>query len=106
MCSPGASPDLLASRIIRDELRPYGGMNGRSVWAGPTIDGALCLVVSDKDAPVVACAYPSTVEAQGLSIVLPAGPGGVEGEAVFPPGQSIRYTLGPGLAVTTGPAVD
>jgi len=102
----GASPHLLARRIIRDELRPYGGMNGRAVWAGPTTDGELCLVVSDPDAPVIACGYPETIEASGVSIVLPAGRADSQAESVFPPGQSIRYTLGPGLSVTAQPAVD
>ena len=102
----GADADLAAGRIIRDKLRPYGGMNGRSVWAGPTIDGALCLVVSDDEAPVIACALAETVEARGISIVLPAGYADSDAESVFPPGQSIRYTLGPDMSVTTQPAVD
>ena len=102
----GADADRAAGRIIRDKLRPYGGMNGRSVWAGPTIDGTLCLVVSDEEAPVIACALPETVEARGISIVLPAGHADSDAEAVFPPGQSIRYTLGPDMSVTTQPATD
>ena len=101
-----ASPQVLASRIIHSELRPFGGMNGRSVWAGPTIDGAVCLIVSNEEAPVIACGYPETIEAHGISIVLPSGYSDTEVEAVLPPGQSIRYTLGPGLSVTTEPAVD
>ncbi|MGC5224640.1 hypothetical protein ACPW96_18910 [Micromonospora sp. DT81.3] len=101
-----ASPQVLASRIIHSELRPYGGMNGRSVWAGPTIDGAVCLIVSNEETPVIACGYPETIEAHGISIVLPSGYSDTSVEAVYPPGQSIRYTLGPGLSVTTQPAVD
>ena len=102
----GAGADLVASRIIRDRLRPYGGMNGRSVWAGPTIDGTLCLVVSDVDAPAIACALPETVKTRGISIVLPAGYADSDAESVFPPGQPIRYTLGPDLSVTTQPATE
>jgi hypothetical protein len=102
----GADTDLLAGRLIRNELRPYGGMNGRSVWAGPTIDGAFCLVVSDDDAPAIACGYPVTIENGGISLVLPAGPSDGDVEAVYPPSQSIRYTLGAGMQVTTAPVTD
>ncbi|HEX5858312.1 MAG TPA: hypothetical protein VFY91_09410, partial [Microbacterium sp.] len=102
----GADADLAAGRIIRDRLRPYGGMNGRSVWAGPASDGTLCLVVSDEEAPVIACALPETIQARGISIVLPAGRADSDAESVFPPGQSIRYTLGPDMSVTTQPATD
>lgn len=101
-----ARPQVLASRIIYTELRPYGGMNGRSVWAGPTIDGTVCLIVSNEEAPVIACGYPETIEAHGISIVLPSANSDTEVEAVLPPGQSVKYTLGPGLSVTTQPAVD
>ena len=67
---------------------------------------AYAVIVGNDEAPVIVCGYPETVERHGISIVLPAAYTDDAVEAVFPPGQSIRYTLGAGLSVTTQPAVD
>jgi len=96
----GAEPDNVAGRVIRDELEGYGEAHGWSVWAGPTIDDAFCLVIGRGDPPTITCGAPEYVAAHGLSLVVPAVTGGpaVGGEAAVEPGQPVRITLLPGGA--------
>lgn len=101
----GADLEGPAGRIVRAELRPYGGSNGWSSWAGPTIDNQLCLVVSDGGLPIVTCDTPENVANGGVSTIVTAGQADSRGDAGFAPGTKVRITLLPG-AVATEPYTD
>lgn len=96
----GADLQGPAGRIVRAELRPYGGSNGWSSWAGPTIDNQICLVVSDGGLPIVTCDTPENVASGGVSTIVTAGQADSRGDAGFAPGTKVRITLLPGAVAT------
>lgn len=89
-----------AGRLIRAELVPYGGSNGWSSWAGPTIDNQICLVVSDGGIPIVRCDTPENVANGAVSTIVTAGEADSRGDAGFAPGTKMRIILLPGAVAT------
>lgn len=89
-----------AGRLIRAELAPYGGSNGWSSWAGPTIDNQICLVVSDGGIPIVRCDTPENVANGAVSTIVTAGEADSRGDAGFAPGTKMRIILLPGAVAT------
>lgn len=102
----GADLSLVAGRIIRDELRPLGDLYGRSVWAGPTVDGAVCLVVEGVEAPVIMCGSSESVAEEGLNIDVFAHIDVDEPGADVEDGQRVRITLTPDGAVLARPLTE
>ena len=102
-----ATPGLEAfeDRVIFEELRPFGGLYGRKVWAGPTTDREYCMVIANEPEPITGC-IPADDAASPLTIVLPAGRSDPKGvvDTVLPPGNPISYTLRPDGTVVAAPA--
>ena len=96
--SPGLA--LIADRIIRDSLRPYGDLYGRTVWAAATIDGQYVMIVDDSPDPqfVFVSTDPAYASAQSVSLSVTAAAGA-------PPSAAfVVYTLLPNGRVTVAPA--
>ena len=101
-----ATPGLedLGERVIFDALRPFGGLFGRQVWAGPTIDGEYCMVIENHPEPITGCIAADPASSP-LTIVLPArrSDSASTAHALVPPGDPVGYTLQPGGMVVAAP---
>ncbi len=64
--------ESILRRLDVDRLLPKGTIDGRSVWAGPTIDGAMCLVLGGEGGPIVGCTTRTSIAKHGLSVTAPA----------------------------------
>lgn len=99
---PGA--EGIAERMIRDQLKPYGVIYGRTVGAGPTTDNRFCMIVSDLPASSVTCISIENAYANPVSVVLPSWYSDSESDLFTGLGELISYTLMPGGGVVAVPA--
>jgi len=99
---PGA--EGMADRMIRDQLRPYGILYGRTVGAGPTVDGQFCMVIADLPSASITCISIENAYANPVSIALRAWYSDAESDAFTGLGELISYTLMPGGSVVAVPA--
>lgn len=72
LSGPNTEFDDIVRRLDVDRLLPKGTIDGRSVWAGPTIDGVMCLVLGGDGGPIVGCATRASIAQRGLSVTAPA----------------------------------
>lgn len=109
-----ATPGLerLAERIIVDDLRPFGGLYGRKVWAGPTTDSDYCMIIAGQPEPSVACIPIEEAHSAPSTIILPAGDAVAGFDRAAPPtnavepGALVSYTLQPGGTVIARPIIE
>jgi hypothetical protein len=94
----------VAERMIRDQLRPYGILYGRTVGAGPTVDNRFCMIVADLPAASVTCISIENAYANPVSVVLPSWYSDAESDMFTGLGEPISYTLMPGGSVVAVPA--
>ena len=99
---PGA--EGTADRMIRDQLRPYGILYGRTVGAGPTVDGQFCMIIADLPSASVTCISIENAYANPVAITLPAWYSDAESDLFTGLGELISYTLMPGGGVVAVPA--
>ena len=99
---PGA--EGMADRMIRDQLRPYGILYGRTVGAGPTVDGQFCMIIADLPSASITCISIENAYANPVSIALPAWYSDAESDVFTGLGELISYTLMPGGGVVAVPA--
>ncbi|MFG6492881.1 hypothetical protein [Microbacterium sp. P03] len=104
LAEPGMS--AIAVRLIRDELRPYGSLYGRSVWRGSTTDRQYCMIIDDTPRPAIGCIWSNPARTESVSITLPAGFTTSAFDVAAVPGTPIVYTLMPGGHVTVAPVTD
>lgn len=71
LSGPNTEFDDIVRRLDIERLLPKGTIDGRSVWAGPTIDGVMCLVLGGDGGPIVGCATPAALAARGLAVIAP-----------------------------------
>lgn len=101
LAAPGMQQ--IAGRLIREQLRPYGALYGRSVGVGPTVDAQICMVVVGDPEPSIACVPVDGARSDPVSVVLPSGHAGSAGENTAPE-KPVRYTLLPSGGVVAVPA--
>ena len=89
--------------MIRDQLRPYGLVYGRTVGVGPTVDDQFCMIVADLPAASVTCISARNA-ANPASVTLPSWYPNVESDLLGGPGDLVSYTLMPGGSVVAAPA--
>ena len=89
----------IASRVIRDQLRPYGTLYGRPVGAGPTLDHQFCMIIADVPEPSITCISIENAYANPVSVVLPAWYSDSESDLFTGLGEPVTYTLMPGGSV-------
>jgi hypothetical protein len=94
----------VAERMIRDQLRPYGILYGRTVGAGPTVDDRFCMIVADLPAASVTCISIENAYSSPVSVVLPSWYSDSESDMFTGLGEPISYTLMPGGSVVAVPA--
>lgn len=99
---PGAGE--VADRLIRDQLRPYGILYGRTVGAGPTVDNRFCMIIADLPSAAVTCISIENAYANPVSLALPAWYSDAESDVFTGLGELISYTLMPGGGVVAVPA--
>ena len=94
----------VAERLIRDQLRPYGILYGRTVGAGPTLDNRFCMIIADLPAASVTCIPVENAYANPVTVVLPAWYSDADSDVFTGLGEPISYTLMPGGSVVAIPA--
>lgn len=67
---PGA--EGVASRMIREDFRPYGRLYGRLVGAGPTRDDRFCMIIENEPTAAAACLSSRTPWEVPITLVFPA----------------------------------
>ncbi len=95
----GPGMQQIASRVIRDQLRPYGTLYGRPVGAGPTLDHQFCMIIADVPEPSITCISIENAYANPVSVVLPAWYSDSESDLFTGLGEPVTYTLMPGGSV-------
>ncbi|MGZ8804723.1 MAG: hypothetical protein ACXWZG_05405 [Microbacterium sp.] len=99
---PGS--DDVADRIIRDQLRPYGILYGRTVGVGATADHRFCMIIADLPEASVTCIPVENAYADPVSVELPAWYSDSDSNLFTGLGELIAYTLMPGGSVIAEPA--
>jgi hypothetical protein len=94
----------VAGIMIRDQLKPYGVLYGRTVGAGPTTDHQFCMIISDLPVSSVTCIPIENAYANPVSVVLPSWYSDTESDLFTGLGEPISYTLMPGGGVVAVPA--
>lgn len=94
----------VAEIMMRDQLRPYGILYGRTVGSGPTTDHRFCMIISDLPAASVTCIPIENAYANPVSVVLPSWYSDTESDVFTGLGELISYTLMPGGGVVAVPA--
>lgn len=98
---PGA--DVVQDQMIRDQLRPYGILYGRTVGAGPTVDHEFCMIIADLPEASVTCIPVENAYANPVSVVLPAWYSDAQSDVFTGLGDLVTYTLMPGGGVVAVP---
>ena len=100
-----ATPGLehLDGRIVVEGLRPFGGLYGLEVWAGPTTDGEHCMIIRTSPEAVTGCVSAARVDIAPLTITVPAGSPSAT-DPGLEPGILISYTLRGDGTVIAAPA--
>jgi len=95
----GPGMDGIASKLIREQFRPYGTLYGRTVGAGPTVDHQFCMVVTDVPEPSITCISIENAYANPQSVLLSEWLADSESDAFIGLGEPVSYTLLPGGGV-------
>ena len=93
----------VAGIMIRDQLRPYGILYGRTVGAGPTTDHRFCMIIADLPVSSVTCIPIENAYANPVSVLLPSWYSDTESDVFTGLGELISYTLMPGGGVVAVP---
>ncbi|MET0828101.1 MAG: hypothetical protein ABWY26_01150 [Microbacterium sp.] len=93
-----------ADRMIRDQLKPYGILYGRTVGAGPTTDSRFCMIIADMPQASVTCISIENAYANPVSVVLPTWYADADRDRFTGLGDLVSYTLMPGGGVVAVPA--
>jgi hypothetical protein len=96
--------EQIADRMIRDSLRPYGILYGRTVAAGPTVDHRFCMIIADLPEASVTCIPVENAYANPVSVHLPAWYSDADSDLFTGLGELVAYTLMPGGSVVAEPA--
>jgi hypothetical protein len=99
---PGS--EEVADRMIRDQLRPYGILYGRTVGVGPTVDHRFCMIIADLPRSSVTCIPVENAYANPVSVLLPSWYSDAESDVFTGLGELVAYTLLPGGSVLAEPA--
>lgn len=94
----------VADRMIRDQLRPYGILYGRTVGVGPTVDHRFCMIIADLPEASITCIPVENAYANPVSVELPAWYSDADGDLFTGLGELVAYTLMPGGSVIAEPA--
>ena len=94
----------IEARLIRDQLRPYGTLYGRTVGAGPTVDHEFCMIVADLPEPSITCIPIENAYANPVSVILPAWYSDSESDVFTGLGELVSFTLMPGGSIVAEPA--
>jgi hypothetical protein len=94
----------VAAIMIRDQLRPYGILYGRTVGAGPTTDHRFCMIIADLPVSSVTCIPIENAYANPVSVLLPSWYSDTESDVFTGLGELISYTIMPGGGVVAVPA--
>ncbi|HXR44125.1 MAG TPA: hypothetical protein VN759_04915 [Pseudolysinimonas sp.] len=94
----------VAGIMIRDQLRPYGILYGRTVGAGPTTDHRFCMIIADLPVSSVTCIPIENAYANPVSVLLPSWYSDTESDVFTGLGELISYTIMPGGGVVAVPA--
>ena len=94
----------VAGIMIRDQLKPYGILYGRTVGAGPTTDHRFCMIIADLPVSSVTCIPIENAYANPVSVLLPSWYSDTESDVFTGLGELISYTLMPGGGVVAVPA--
>ena len=86
----------IADRMIRDQLRPYGILYGRTVGVGPTTDNRFCMIIEDLPESAVTCISIENAYANPVSVTLPSWYTDADSDVFTGLGELISYTLMPG----------
>ncbi|HYI50664.1 MAG TPA: hypothetical protein VEX42_03735 [Microbacterium sp.] len=99
-----AGSEEVADRMIRDQLRPYGILYGRTVGVGPTVDHRFCMIIADLPRSSVTCIPVENAYANPVSVLLPAWYADADSDLFTGLGELVAYTLLPGGSVLAEPA--
>ena len=99
-----AGNEEVAGIMIRDQLKPYGILYGRTVGAGPTTDHRFCMIIADLPVSSVTCISIENAYANPVSVLLPSWYSDTESDVFTGLGELISYTLMPGGGVVAVPA--
>jgi hypothetical protein len=94
----------VAGIMIRDQLKPYGILYGRTVGAGPTTDHRFCMIIADLPVSSVTCISIENAYANPVSVELPSWYSDTESDVFTGLGELISYTIMPGGGVVAVPA--
>ncbi len=94
----------VAAIMIRDQLKPYGILYGRTVGAGPTTDHRFCMIIADLPVSSVTCIPIENAYANPVSVELPSWYSDTESDVFTGLGELISYTIMPGGGVVAVPA--
>jgi hypothetical protein len=89
----------VADRMIRNQLRPYGILYGRTVGVGPTVDHRFCMIIADLPRSSVTCIPVENAYANPVSVVLPSWYSDADSDLFTGLGELVAYTLLPGGSV-------
>lgn len=101
LAAPGMKD--IAARLIRDQLRPYGLLYGRTVGAGPTVDHNFCMIIADLPEPSISCISVENAYANPVTVVLPSWYTDADSDLFTGLGEPVSYTLMPGGSVVAEP---
>ncbi|WP_457101316.1 hypothetical protein [Microbacterium sp. P5_E9] len=90
--------------LVRDELRPYGLVYGRTVGVGRTVDRQFCMIIADVPAASITCISGRNSNGTPVTVTLPAWYPNLESDPYAPVGELVSYTLMPGGSVVAVPA--
>ncbi len=90
--------------LVRDQLRPYGLVYGRTVGVGRTVDHQFCMIIADVPAASISCISGRNSNATPVTVTLPAWYPNLESDPYAPIGELVSYTLMPGGSVVAVPA--
>jgi hypothetical protein len=96
--------ETIRNRMIRDQLRPYGILFGRTVGVGPTIDHKFCMIISNRPTSSITCIPVENAYANPVSVSLPTGYADAQSDPSHGLGHLVAYTLMPGGSVVAVPA--
>jgi hypothetical protein len=99
-----AGTELVADRMVRDQLRPHGLLYGRTVGVGPTLDHTFCMIIADLPEASITCIPVENAYANPVTVLLPAWYTDADSDLFTGLGELVAYTLMPGGIVTAEPA--
>ena len=94
----------ISKLLIRDQLRPYGLVYGRTVGVGPTVDHQFCMIIDNVPTASIVCISARNSNATPVTVTLPSRYPNLESDEYAPIGELVSYTLMPGGSVVAAPA--